>query len=84
MKTETTKEIEGTLEILPNGWGFISPDDIYVSSSQIKRFNLRTGDIISGKVRHPKDNEWLIHVPQPKEYLEIKEINGDIKEHNND
>ena len=57
---------EGVLEILDEGYGFLrSPDhnylpgqdDIYVSPSQIKRFDLRTGDIIAGQVRPPKDNE---------------------------
>ncbi|RLF26499.1 MAG: transcription termination factor Rho, partial [Thermoplasmata archaeon] len=57
---------EGVLEILPEGYGFLrspdynylpSPDDIYVSPSQIKRFDLRTGDIVSGQVRPPKDGE---------------------------
>lgn len=57
---------EGVLEILPEGYGFLrsqdwnylySPDDIYVSPSQIKRFNLRTGDTISGEVRPPKVGE---------------------------
>ena len=56
----------GTLEILPDGFGFLrtavtsylaSPDDIYVSPSQIRRFNLHTGDTIEGIVRTPKDNE---------------------------
>jgi transcription termination factor Rho len=57
---------EGVLEILPEGYGFLrspdytylpGPDDIYVSPSQIKRFDLQTGDIISGQVRPPKDGE---------------------------
>ncbi len=57
---------EGTLEILQDGFGFLrspdssylaGPDDIYVSPSQIRRFNLRTGDSISGKIRPPKDSE---------------------------
>ncbi|MBN1893241.1 transcription termination factor Rho [bacterium] len=57
---------EGVLEILPDGYGFLrssdtnylpGPDDIYVSPSQIKRFSLRTGDVVSGQVRPPKDNE---------------------------
>lgn len=57
---------EGVLEILQDGFGFLrsadssyfaGPDDIYVSPSQIRRFNLRTGDTISGKIRPPKDNE---------------------------
>ncbi|NPV79370.1 MAG: transcription termination factor Rho [Firmicutes bacterium] len=55
---------EGILEIMADGFGFLrvaglsaSPDDIYVSPSQIRRFNLRTGDLVSGQVRPPKDNE---------------------------
>ena len=57
---------EGVLEILPDGFGFLrspdysylpGPDDIYVSPSQIRRFNLRTGDTISGQIRPPKDQE---------------------------
>ncbi|MBN1689355.1 MAG: transcription termination factor Rho [Candidatus Omnitrophica bacterium] len=57
---------EGVLEILDDGFGFLrspnynylpSPDDIYVSPSQIRRFNLRTGDIVSGEIRPPKEGE---------------------------
>ena len=57
---------EGVIEILPDGFGFLrsadssylaGPDDIYVSPSQVRRFNLRTGDSISGKIRPPKDGE---------------------------
>jgi len=57
---------EGVLECLPDGFGFLrspdynylpGPDDIYVSPSQIRRFNLRTGDTISGQIRPPKDSE---------------------------
>ncbi len=57
---------EGVLEILPDGFGFLrssnsnylpGPDDIYVSPSQIRKFNLETGDIVSGQVRPPKDTE---------------------------
>ncbi len=57
---------QGVLEILPEGYGFLrspeynylpSPDDIYVSPSQIKRFDLRTGDTVSGQVRPPKESE---------------------------
>ncbi len=57
---------EGVLEVLPDGFGFLrapdynylpGPDDIYVSPSQIRRFDLRTGDTISGQVRPPKDSE---------------------------
>lgn len=57
---------KGVLEVLPDGYGFLrsadynylpSPDDIYVSPSQIKKFQLRTGDLVSGQVRPPKDGE---------------------------
>jgi len=57
---------EGTLEILPDGFGFLrapnynylpGPDDIYVSPSQIRRFNLKTGDTVSGQIRQPKESE---------------------------
>ena len=57
---------EGVLEILPDGFGFLrapsynylpGPDDIYVSPSQIRRFDMRTGDTVSGQVRHPKEGE---------------------------
>ncbi|MFH0812400.1 MAG: transcription termination factor Rho [Pseudomonadota bacterium] len=57
---------EGVLETLPDGFGFLrapdynylpGPDDIYVSPSQIRRFNLRTGDTIAGQIRPPKDSE---------------------------
>lgn len=59
-------EVEGVLEKLPDGFGFLrsrrydyvsGPDDIYVSPSQIRRFNLRTGDIVIGVIRKPKDGE---------------------------
>ncbi len=57
---------EGTIEILPDGFGFLrspdsnylpGPDDIYVSPSQIRRFNMRTGDTVSGQIRQPKESE---------------------------
>nr|WP_233198690.1 MULTISPECIES: transcription termination factor Rho [Pirellulaceae] len=57
---------EGTLEILPDGFGFLRspdyhylscPDDIYVSPSQIRRFGLKTGNIVTGQIRPPKENE---------------------------
>lgn len=57
---------DGVLEVLPEGFGFLratnynylpSPDDIYVSPSQIRKFSLRTGDTVSGQIRSPKDNE---------------------------
>lgn len=63
---------EGLLEIMPDGFGFlrrkkfaVSENDIYISASQIRRFNIRTGDVVSGKIRPPKDNERyyaLLHV----------------------
>ena len=57
---------DGVLEVLPDGFGFLrspdysylaGPDDIYVSPSQVKRFDLRTGDVVSGQIRSPKDDE---------------------------
>ena len=71
---------EGVLEILQDGFGFLrsadssylaGPDDIYVSPSQIRRFNLRTGDTISGKIRPPEDNERYFAL------LKVDEINFD-------
>lgn len=57
-------QAEGLLEIMPDGFGFlrrrkylISDEDIYISASQIRRFTLRTGDMVSGRIRPPKDNE---------------------------
>jgi transcription termination factor Rho len=59
-------QAEGVLETLPDGFGFLrspdynylpGPDDVYVSPSQIRRFELRTGDTVSGQIRPPKDNE---------------------------
>jgi len=70
LKTKSEKDglifAEGVLETLPEGYGFLrspdynyfpSPDDIYISPSQIKRFGLRTGDTVSGQIRPPKDTE---------------------------
>lgn len=63
---DTEIQVEGVLERLPDGFGFLrsaksdyvsGPDDIYVSPSQIRRFNLRTGDVVKGVIRKPKDNE---------------------------
>lgn len=74
---------DGVLEILPDGFGFLrsaegsylaGPDDIYVSPSQIRRFGLRTGDTISGKIRPPKDNERYFAL------LKVDEINYDSPE----
>jgi transcription termination factor Rho len=69
---------DGVLEILQDGFGFLrsadcsylaGPDDIYVSPSQIRRFNLRTGDTISGKIRPPKDGERYFAL------LKVNEVN---------
>ena len=69
---------EGVIEILPDGFGFLrsadssylaGPDDIYVSPSQVRRFNLRTGDSISGKIRPPKEGERYFAL------LKVDEIN---------
>jgi len=74
---------DGVLEILPDGFGFLrsadssylaGPDDIYVSPSQIRRFNLRTGDNISGKIRPPKDSERYFAL------LQVDKINFDDPE----
>lgn len=74
---------DGVLEILQDGFGFLrspdssylaGPDDIYVSPSQIRRFNLRTGDTISGKIRPPKDNERYFAM------LKLEKINFDSPE----
>ena len=73
----------GVLEILQDGFGFLrsadssylaGPDDIYISPSQIRRFSLRTGDTITGKIRPPKDNERYFAL------LKIDEINYDKPE----
>ncbi len=74
---------DGVLEILQDGFGFLrsaegsylaGPDDIYVSPSQIRRFNLRTGDTISGKIRPPKDGERYFAL------LKVNQINFDKPE----
>ena len=74
---------DGVLEILQDGFGFLrsadssylaGPDDIYVSPSQIRRFNLRTGDTIAGKIRPPKDSERYFAL------LKVAEINYDKPE----
>ncbi len=74
---------DGVLEILQDGFGFLrsadasylaGPDDIYVSPSQIRRFNLRTGDTISGKIRPPKEGERYFAL------LKVNEINYDKPE----
>ncbi len=74
---------EGVLETLSDGFGFLrapdsnylpGPDDIYISPSQIRRFNLRTGDIISGQIRPPKDGERYFAL------LKVEKINYDDPE----
>jgi len=74
---------EGVLEILQDGFGFLrsadssylaGPDDIYVSPSQIRRFNLRTGDTVSGKIRPPKEGERYFAL------LKVNEINYEAPE----
>lgn len=74
---------DGVLEILQDGFGFLrsaegsylaGPDDIYVSPSQIRRFNLHTGDTISGKIRPPKEGERYFAL------LKVDEINLDVPE----
>jgi transcription termination factor Rho len=71
---------EGVLQVLPEGYGFLrspaynylpGPDDIYVSPSQIKKFDLRTGDTVSGQVRSPKDSERYFAL------LKVEAVNGE-------
>ncbi len=77
-KSDTLIEAEGVLEVLPDGFGFLrspdfsftpGPDDIYASPSQIRRFNLRTGDMVKGQIRQPKDSERYFAL------LKVDEIN---------
>ncbi|MCX8093891.1 MAG: transcription termination factor Rho [Candidatus Goldbacteria bacterium] len=74
---------EGVLEILPDGFGFLrsqdynylpGPDDIYVSPSQIRKFDLRTGDMISGQIRPPKEGEKYFAL------LKVETVNGEDPE----
>lgn len=87
LKAQTVKNgltfAEGVLEILPEGFGFLrspnynylpSPDDIYVSPSQIRKFRLRTGDTISGQVRSPKEGEKYFAL------IKIEAINSESPE----
>jgi transcription termination factor Rho len=78
LDAETVLRGEGVLEILPEGYGFLrsqdwsylyGPDDIYVSPSQIKRFDLRTGDTILGQVRPPKEGERYLAL------LKVEQVN---------
>lgn len=81
LKAQTEKHgilyAKGVLEILPDGYGFLRPfqylpshDDIYVSLSQIRRFDLRTGDLVAGQVRRPKDSERYYAL------LRVEQVNG--------
>lgn len=70
--------MEGVLEILPEGYGFLRPinylpstEDIYISASQIRKFDLRTGDLVSGKCRAPKENERYFGL------LQVNAVNGE-------
>ena len=84
LDTDTVLRGEGVLEVLPEGYGLLrspdwnylyGPDDIYVSPSQIKRFDLRTGDTVLGRVRPPKDGERYLAL------LKVEEVNlGDPEE----
>jgi transcription termination factor Rho len=76
---------DGVLEILPDGFGFLrspdtsytaSTDDIYISPSQVRRFNLHTGDMIEGEVRIPKDGERYFALTK------LDQVNGDLPENN--
>jgi len=87
LEEQTKKEglifAEGVLEVLPDGYGFLrsadynylpGPDDIYVSPSQIKKFGLRTGHIVSGQIRPPKENERFFAL------LKVEAVNGENPE----
>ena len=83
LDSEVILHARGVLEILPEGYGFLrsqdwnylyGPDDIYVSPSQIKRFNLRTGDTVLGRVRPPKSGERYLAL------LKVEVVNGDNPE----
>lgn len=70
--------MQGVLEILPEGYGFLRPinylpstEDIYISASQIRKFDLRTGDLVSGKCRTPKENERYFGL------LQVNAVNGE-------
>jgi transcription termination factor Rho len=80
LDSDTVLRGEGVLEILPEGYGFLrsqdwnylyGPDDIYVSPSQIKRFDLRTGDTVLGQVRPPKEGERYLAL------LKVERVNFD-------
>jgi len=81
LKARTEKDgylfVQGVLDIMPEGYGFLRPinylpskEDIYVSPSQIRRFDLRPGDLVAGQARHPKENERYFAL------LRIESVNG--------
>jgi transcription termination factor Rho len=83
LDSEVILRAEGVLEILPEGYGFLrsqdwnylyGPDDIYVSPSQIKRFDLRTGDTVLGQVRPPKEGERYLAL------LKVEQVNQEDPE----
>ncbi len=83
LESDTVIRGEGVLEILPEGYGFLrsqdwnylyGPDDIYVSPSQIKRFDLRTGDTVMGQVRPPKEGERYLAL------LKVESVNHEDPE----
>src|SRR5690606_39064048 len=74
--------MQGVLEILPEGFGFLRPinylpsaEDIYISASQIRKFDLRNGDVVSGKCRAPKENERYFGL------LQVNAVNGENPDH---
>lgn len=75
-----TEAVSGMLDLSPNGHGYLRPkgmpsaNDVYISASQIRRFQLRPGDIIGGQARRPKENEryWGL--------LKVENINGELAE----
>jgi transcription termination factor Rho len=76
-KSDELLQAQGVLEIMPDGYGFLRPfayipshEDIYVSPSQIRKFELRTGDRVGGQVRSPKDNERFFAL------LKVEDVNG--------
>ena len=84
-KAENEEEVlgDGVLDILQEGYGFLrssndsyvsGPDDIYVSPNQIRRFNLSTGDVVTGKIRAPKKGEKYFAL------IKVSEVNGDSPE----
>jgi transcription termination factor Rho len=83
MRQNVAVVAEGVLEVLPDGFGFLrspdfnylpGPDDVYVSPSQVRRFNLRTGDTVTGEIRHPKEGERYFAL------LRVESINHDKPE----